>query len=223
MNLLIINSNTNNSVTETIAACARSAASAGCEVTALTAPFGPAVIEGRADAVVAAHATLEAITAYPGEIDAAIIACFSDPGLAAIRDAVNFPVVGIAEASMHTACMLGARFSIVAVAPSTIPQILDLVASYGLSQRLASVRAINRNVLESHADRVGTARELGKLVDIVVSEDGADVAILGGAVTAGLIDNLGNASHIPVLDGVGCAVRQAEVLARSYFECFRRG
>lgn len=58
MNLLVINSNTNDSVTETVAACARSAASAGCEVNALAAPFCPGAIEGRADAVVAAYAKL---------------------------------------------------------------------------------------------------------------------------------------------------------------------
>lgn len=119
--------------------------------------------------------------------------------------------------------MLGARFTVVAVPPSTIPQTLDLIASYGLPQRLASVRVIDSNDLERHTDPAGTVRELAKLIDIVASEEGADVAILGGAVTAGLIDNLGNTSHIPVLDGLSCAVCQAEVLAGSYSECFRPG
>ena len=141
------------------------------------------------------------------------LACFSDPGLMAVRHTVDFPVVGIAEASMLTACMLGGRFSVVAVAPSTVPQTIDLVAAYGLSQRLASVRAISRGVLDSHADQEGTARELGTLIDVVASEDGADIAILGGAVTAGMAENLARSSSIPVLDGVACAVRQAEALA----------
>jgi len=212
MKILVVNSNTSPSVTETVAAEARVAASSGTEIVAFTAPFGPSAIENRTDAVVAAHATLQAITDHRGTIDAAVVACFSDPGVMAARDAVDFPVVGIAEASMLTACMLGARFSIVTVAPSTVSPIHELAAAYGLSQRLASVRAIHRGVLESHADREGTCRELGELIKIAASEDRADVAILGGAVTAGMRPLLAKTSPIPVLDGVTCAVRQAEVL-----------
>lgn len=213
MRILVVNSNTSRSVTDTVAAEARVAASPGTEIVAVTAPFGPSAIEGRADAAVAAHATLQAITGHSGVVDAAVIACFSDPGLPAARDAVDFPVVGIAEASMLTACMLGARFAVVTVAPSTVSSIHELAAAYGLSQRLASVRAIDRGVLESHADPERTCRELGQLIATAAKTDRADVAILGGAVTAGMTRILAGSSPIPVLDGVACAVRQAEVLA----------
>lgn len=221
MKILVVNSNTSVSVTDAVAAQARASATPGTEIVALTAPFGPAAIQGRADAVVAAHATLDAITGYPDAVDAAVIACFSDPGLMAARQAVGFPVVGIAEASMLTACMLGARFAIVTVAPDTLPQIRELVAAYGLSSRLAGVRAIRRGVLESHADPQGTLRALGELVGSAVSDDGADVVILGGAVTAGMAGPLSRASSVPVLDCVACAVLQAQALAG--IERLRRG
>lgn len=213
MKILVVNSNTTRAVTDTIAAEAQRTASPGTEIIAVTALFGPAAIQGRADAVIAAHATLEVITHHPGPVDAAVIACFSDPGLMAARDAAGFPVVGIAEASMLTACMLGARFSIVTVAPGTVGPIHELAAAYGLAQRLASVRALDVGVLESHADREGTVRGLKGLIERAVAEDRADVAILGGAVTAGMARQLAAGSPIPVLDGVACAVRQAELLA----------
>lgn len=213
MKILVVNSNTTQLVTETIAAEARIAASSGTEIVAVTVPFGPSAVEGRSDAAVAAHATLTAITGYPGQVDAAVIACFSDPGLMAARDSVEFPVVGIAEASILTACMLGTRFSIVTVAPSTVSPIYELVSAYGLSQRLASVRAIDVGVLESHADPEETCRGLQELIEMAASHDRADVAILGGAVTAGMARILAKTSPIPVLDGVACAVRQAELLA----------
>jgi len=213
MKILVVNSNTTQSITDAIAAEARLAALPGTEIVAVTAPFGPSAIEGRSDAAVAAHATLEAITRHEEQVDAAVIACFSDPGLMAARDAVDFPVVGIAEASMLTACMLGARFSIVTVAPSTVSPIHELASAYGLSQRLASVRAIDVGVLESHADPEETCRRLGQLIESAASRDRADVAILGGAVTAGMSRVLTEAAPIPVLDGVACAVRQAGLLA----------
>ena len=46
-----------------------------------------------------------------------------------------------------------------------------------------------------------------------VREDGAEVVILGGAPVAGLERRLAASLEVPLLDGVGCAVRQAEVLA----------
>lgn len=213
MKILVVNSNTSQSVTDVVAREAGIAASPGTKIVAVTAPFGPPAIEDRAGAVIAAHATLAAISDHRDGVDAAVIACFSDPGLIAARGMIPFPVVGIAEASMLTACMLGARFSIVTVAPSTISPIYELAAAYGLSGRLASVRAIDRGVLESHADPERTCGDLGELIRIAASEDRADVAILGGAVTAGMKHTLAKASPIPLLDGVACAVRQAEVLA----------
>ena len=43
---------------------------------------------------------------------AVIIACFSDPGLDAAREATDLPVVGIQDAAMHLAAQLGYQFSV---------------------------------------------------------------------------------------------------------------
>ena len=45
--------------------------------------------------------------------DGHVIACFGDPGLDAVRELAAGPVVGIAEAAMHTATLLGRGFSVV--------------------------------------------------------------------------------------------------------------
>jgi len=49
--------------------------------------------------------------------DAAITACYYDPILRELRTAVDIPVVGIAEVSMHAAAMMGARFGVVSISP----------------------------------------------------------------------------------------------------------
>lgn len=214
MKILIVNSNTTPSVTSAFTKTAQGFTSAETELISYTAPFGPRAIQGRADAVIAAHATLTTIIDHADSVDAAIVACFSDPGLLAAREVVSIPVVGIAEASFLTACMVGARFSIITVAPSTVDPIRDLVASYGLSSRFAGVRALNRSVLNSHADPEETLKDFEGLLQLSVQEDGANVVIVGGAVTGGMAKYLAEKSTVPVLDCVECAVRQAELLAR---------
>jgi Asp/Glu/hydantoin racemase len=47
-----------------------------------------------------------------------------------------------------------------------------------------------------------------------VTEDGADVVILGGAGLAGLATKLKSAVDVPLLDGLACALSMAESLAR---------
>ena len=48
-----------------------------------------------------------------GGADGHVIACFGDPGLDAARELATGPVVGIAEAAMHAAALLGRGFSVV--------------------------------------------------------------------------------------------------------------
>ena len=91
--------------------------------------------------------------------------------------------------------------------------IRELVAQYGLAERLASIRILNLGVLEVAATADGGAAAFADLIEQAATEDGAEVVILGGAVTAGLARTLAMTASIPVLDGVSCAVRQAELLA----------
>ena len=43
--------------------------------------------------------------------DAAAIGCFLDPALQEAREVTDIPIFGLAETSMHMACMLGTKFS----------------------------------------------------------------------------------------------------------------
>lgn len=212
MDLLIVNSNTSTGITDLVRSEARAAARPDTRITAITAPFGPRAIETPADVAIAAEATHAAITGTPGPFDAAVIACFSDPGLMAARRDVSFPVIGIAEAAMFHACMLGARFSILTVAPTAVGGIRKLAADYGMGKRLAGVHALNRGVLESHDDPAQTVKDLTQLAQDVIASEKPDVLVLGGAITAGMARQLAPSVPLTVLDGLRCAVRQAEIL-----------
>ena len=58
--------------------------------------------------------------------DAAIVACFLDPGVNEARSVVNIPVIGLCEATCHFACLLGKKFAVVTLnTASTISGIED--------------------------------------------------------------------------------------------------
>jgi len=84
--------------------------------------------------------------------DAIVIACFSDQGIIAAKELCDIPVVGIGEASMHLACMLGNKFTIVTTANRRVPSKALYVRCSGLESRLASVRAVGVRVEETTGD-----------------------------------------------------------------------
>lgn len=213
VDLLIVNSNTSDSVTELVRREALTVAQKGTRITALTAPFGPAAIQGHEDAVIAAEATRSAIASFDQPCDGAIIACFSDPGLNLARQEAAFPVVGIAEAAMLRAVEIGERFAILTVAPSTIPEIERLAAIYEVDDCLTGVHALPRGVLQAHSDPKRTASDLAELAQKVMTSEHPDVLILGGAITAGMTLAVAPVVQVPVLDGLSCAVQRIERIA----------
>ncbi len=140
MRILVINSNTTDSVTDRIGAAARAVASPGTEIEAVSAPFGLPLIVTRADWLVAGPATLAALAARRGTYDAAVIACFGDPGLDAAKELVDVPVLGISEAAFHAACMLGRRFGVVSFTAALRPMFEECLAHHGLAARCAGFR-----------------------------------------------------------------------------------
>ena len=214
MRILVANSNTSRSHTEIIDRAARAAASPETEIIAVTAPFGARYINSRTEATIAAHATLEILASNADGVDAAVIAAFVDPGLAAARESFPFPVVGVAEASMLTACMLGARFSIVTSGRRCVWIFREVADAYGLGSRLASVHAIEDEGHDPVTQPEATVAALADVARRAVTDDRADVILLGGAPFAGLRDKIAAQLDVPILDSVSCGVRQAEVLVR---------
>ena len=82
MRIRVINPNTTESMTETIAAAARAIAAPGTEIAATTARSGAVSLEGHYDEAMSVVGLVEAITEDPNA-DAYVIACFGDPGLLA--------------------------------------------------------------------------------------------------------------------------------------------
>jgi len=213
MRILFANPNTSVPVTDRIAAVARRAASPGTEVVAVTAPYGVPYIARRAEAVIGGRVALELLAEHGPGCDVAVIAAFADPGVGGARELFSFPVIGMAEAAMLTACMLGRRFSVVTFATAMEPWYRECVDYNGLSGRLASIRCVPGGFRDINTVQEEKGEELVAACHDAVVQDNADVVILGGAPLAGLAGAIADRVPVPVVDGVAAAVRQAEVLA----------
>src|SRR5580698_8271139 len=71
--------------------------------------------------------------------DAFLIGNIFEPGLHALREALNIPVLGLCEASIHLACMMGPGFSIVNVNPKFVRKVTENITGAGLVGRLVSI------------------------------------------------------------------------------------
>lgn len=214
MRLLIINPNISQDVTRLIESEASRSIQPETELTMATAPFGVAYIETRAEALIGGYATLQIAAQRHRDHDAIVVAAFGDPGLIALREIMPIPVVGMTEAALISACMHGGRFSVIAISQRIQAWYRECITAHGLAGRLASIRALDEPL--QHIGRVqeNQGERLVELGRRAVEEDGADTLILAGAPLAGLARSVAHRMSVPVLDGVTCAVTQAQAMAR---------
>jgi Asp/Glu/hydantoin racemase len=211
MRILILNPNTTKAVTALMLDAGRAVASPGVEVEAITASRGFPYIASRAEAQIGGAIALEMLAETKG-FDAAIVAAFGDPGLFGARELFDFPVIGVSEAAMLTACMLGGQFLIVTFASALCGWYRDCVAMHRLESRCAGVVALDRSFGSLEDARETNWSALVGLANEAIAERDADVAILAGAPLAGLATRARDLIRVPVIDPVAAAVKQAEAL-----------
>lgn len=211
MRILLANPNMTQAMTDSMAALATAALPPETEVITRTATRGFPYISSLAEAQIAGAICLEMLAEAP-PVDAAIIAAFGDPGLAAARELFDFPVIGMAEAAIFTAVQLGGRFAIVTFTPAMTPWYLASVTALGLGPRCLGV--LTPGDLSVQITGVAQAKRAA-LRDLAhrAAEQGAEVIIFGGAPLAGLAQDL--AAEVPAIlvDPITAATRQAYALA----------
>ncbi|MDI5933434.1 aspartate/glutamate racemase family protein [Halomonas kalidii] len=212
MKLLVINPNISTDVTALIEREAQRSTRPGTELSMATAPFGVAYIETRAEAQIGGYAAMQVAAERYADHDAVVVAAFGDPGLTALREILPIPVVGMTEAALVSACQQGSRFSVIAISQRIQAWYRETIAGYGFADRLASIRALDEPL--AHIGRVqeDQGERLVALAERAVADDGADVLILAGAPLAGLARGVAERLPVPALDGVTCALHQAQAL-----------
>jgi len=155
--------------------------------------------------------------------DAFLIGNIADPGLRQAREAVNIPVLGLCETSVHTACYLGASFGIVTSNDKHRATIEENLARYRMERRLSGIRLMNvQRLVDLNRGFVEKAMADDLLsrfrtaADALV-EDGAEVIIPGVGVVAALLgtNNVQSlAKGAIVLNGVTTLLKAGEMVVQ---------
>ena len=223
MKLLVINPNISNDVTALIEAEALRSAGPDTELVVRTAGHGVEYIETRFESLIAAGAVAEIIAEYHGRVDGIVVAAFGDPGMPALKELVDVPVIGITEAALCAAALQGQRFSIIAISDRITAWYRDCVEHFGLGGRLASIRSINQSLNSIGSVQADFKESLLALSRQAVAEDGADVVILAGAPLAGLARDLEGQIPVPVVDGISAGIRMTEAVVALQSGFHRQG
>ncbi|MDB5696436.1 MAG: hypothetical protein JWN21_1979 [Sphingomonas bacterium] len=198
----------------------------GTRVTATDVQNGIGSIESSYDELRAAPAGIERIREIErGDVDAAIMGCFGDPGLEAAREMISMPVIGPGEASLLLAAQLGHRIGIVAVFDRLAAMHRGQAFRAGVLEKLCSVRGVDIPVLDLANAPEATFDRLVEVGRAALERDGAEVLILGCMSMAFLdvADRLSDVLGVPVVNPAKAALKAAESLVSMRISHSRRG
>lgn len=207
--ILVINPNSTEAVTRAMdEACEALRIPGGPAIECATLKEGPPGIETQRDVESVVGPLIRMVSEREKDHGAFVIACFSDPGIHAVRELTKKPVLGIAECGILTALTLGQKFGVIAILQKSIARHLRYIGALGLTGRLAGELPLGLGVTELSDEKKTFGRMVetgGKLRD----DHGADVLVMGCAGMALYRKRLEDALGIPVVEPTQAAVAMA--------------
>jgi len=183
------------------------------DLTVVSLDTGSESIEnGYDDAWNALPTILEVETAEREGFDGVVLSCFGDPGLFAAKEAVSIPVVGVAEASVHLASILGRRFGVITAGPPDAgAYMLDIFRMYEMAHKCVGVKSLGICVLGLVEDE---DEEVAKFIEIAHSlmEAGAEVIVLGCTGMTKVAGEIAAGLPVPVISPAPAALKLCEDL-----------
>ena len=170
----------------------------------------------------AALAVDNALEAAAQGYDAFTFGHFQDPGLYEARSAVEIPVVGLGEASLHWAAQLGRHLALVTIDPVFDRYHAEQADRYGLGGRVRHVVGLGLTVEDFEPAFAGeegaTARLAGIFAELVrpAVDAGADVIVPAGALVSLVLagEHGLTIGHAPVVNSVAVALKQTETAVK---------
>ena len=163
-----------------------------------------------------------AIEAEKKGYDGFVIGCASDLGMREARSMVNIPVIGSTEATTLLACTLGNKFSVITTDPTACARTENLIKSYGLVDRIASVRNVpGLTAHENFAMMKAGHEQQQKLVERftetmmkAISDDGAEVLYASCLPTSSMLAMHGvyEVDGAPVVSMFAAGLKLAETM-----------
>jgi allantoin racemase len=206
--ILVINPNTSEDMTAAIDRVARAAAGSSAAVVTIRSHNGPYTIEGALDAALATAGMLEVVATCPDPFDAVVVACFSDPGVEALRMLVRVPVIGIGTASFTQAACLSQRFAIVTPVAGSPGRYTAVAAAMGLSQQFVGTYQTPLSVADFESDDPAVLETLVFHAEQAV-KDGADCLLFGCAGIADQVHDIEARVGVTCIASAAAGVSQA--------------
>jgi len=207
---LIINPNTSLSMTAGIQDTVKQIFSPPWSYRVVNAPAGPESLESWRDYQLAGVTVMPLLEEHK-DVDGVVLACFGDPGLFALKEISSVPVIGIAEASISLALLLGGKFGILAAMKRAISLMDSMVGTYGLWSRYAGTVALDMRVLNLEQDHQGTLAVLERASSDLAARD-ADVLLLGCAGLTGFSRDLTQMVPVTTIDPVEAGCRMLKTV-----------
>jgi len=148
--------------------------------------------------------------------DAVVPLGFLDLGVDGGKSAVDIPVVGPCEASLHVAAMLGDRIGGIVYHDSLIPMTRAIARRYGMEPWMAGYRATGFDLPELAAHHDEVVENFVRAARALIQDDGADVIVPMGISQCPVHikpDWLRQELGVPVVEGIGAPIRLAAMLA----------
>lgn len=202
MNILVINPNTSQSMTDEIETTLSNQIVDGDTISVIKSDIGPESLESFYDYSLATVGMLEKLSSLDlNDYDGILVACYGDPGLYALKESLSIPIIGIAESSIATASLIADNFSILTASKKAIPMMANMIRQYGHESKLTSIHALELSVLEVDSTKNQLMSKFKNAIEQCIN-DGAESIILGCAGMTGTSYTLQNELEIPVIDPV---------------------
>lgn len=212
--ILVINPNTARETAEEMQAACRKIAAPGTVVDATYIQsnkfFSSHKVFSYVDLSICTVETIKIAWKKRAEYDGMIVAGFSDVGVDAMKEILDIPVLGIAEASYHMASLIGHRFSVLTGTSKWTPPKQDYVRALGVETKAVSFRSYSE--WDDSDSSIDLEQRLFAAAEKAVREDGAEVVILGGGPLVGYGKIIEERLGIPVIDPTLAAFKLMETL-----------
>lgn len=196
MRILIINPNSDIETNRIISEKANIFISGKYEFDCVSVRNAPKLVSSYEDYAKAAPEMIEFVRQGENVYDAFIVACHSDPNLDVLREITDKPVVGIGEASMKIASMMGNSFAVISPSKRSISKKFALARKYHCNDLLKIVKVSKSDNNDDLLDASKRAADEGDV----------DVIVLGCANYAKADRYIEKQLGIPVLEGLACAL-----------------
>ncbi|MGA0569082.1 aspartate/glutamate racemase family protein [Variovorax sp. VNK109] len=212
MNLLVLNPNSSPGMTAQAVDAVHHVTGDRVQARGVTAIQGPPVVASRESFVAGAWAALETLKAERPSDGAVLLACFGDPGLAALREVSDVPVVGMAESALLEAATIGKPFHILTAGLAWDAMLRETVRLHGCEPLLDGVTVLDTTGLSISADPQAHAQRVQAALDGIAAR-GQPTCILGGTGFASMAGTLRYGGVL--IDGLAAAARRALRLAEA--------